>query len=1297
MKKHKNSQERPTTLKRKLMAATSMLLISAVLLAVTSYAWLVMSTAPEVTGITTNVAANGSLEIALLTTETRQDLSAIKTAIGQSLALNKTTANNTWGNLIDLNDKSYGLGEIALLPARLDVTESGGQYRVGSNILSVPTYGYDGRIIELTNDTLSAVYGESEFATILGQQDYGVRAIGTSSSVSVQGSALALAKANVVTYTNSAKTAATSALKNNIEDLFGIVIAYSASSSATFDDGDLDVIKAMIADLQSSVDYIDLTIRQGIIAVAASEVGDEDKFSTIRDMVNNAEDLNALLTQMQEAGVNTIPSAFNTWVTELAELQNSVNLATINADALNDGEYTWAELKDALDPIMNMDEVFINDKKFSNMSGSELTGLMTSAGEVKMTLASGSGVLGDIADFTDDFVVNITVIGKAFEITTMTLVNPPYLTALYDAVKDLEAADGSTEGETEVALSAMYGYALDMAFRCNAPLSDLLLQTTPEQRVYKDSDSASTMGGGSYMEFSTNASDYPLEKMLALMDAIRVGFMDDQGTLLNVAKLNVSNRVVTDEVVQAPLYLYDFSLSEDPEDYGAMVMGERRTTNNVITSLEQSVAKAITVVVWLDGDLVDNTMVASSSSDGLSLNGILNLQFASSADLMPADNSDLMYITADKTTLNEMVTENEETYNAGQGSKTTVSWDAYTAAYEFAVAINNNPNATEAQIFKAMTLLTEAKAGLQNADMAALRDKIADLREWMGQSNDIARYVMYSSEKGYYGVDPYTQEQKDQKVGTIYRVDYTKNLHDEGNGVMTGIYTDSSWSNLAAALYDAEVLSLIAPNASARELDDAITALDVAYQALERRVFYVPYEYEGSIYYFAISDETDTYGKWYDSDFKRIVSDLKVLELDARAELAEVAVIEQDSYIEYNSTNVAITPFIELLSDVYPDLTKDEIIAIHWGVTEHFTQAMTLSQKSYLTDLIARANALNALNQAEYAVDAALITAAETVLTGYETITLNTATKVVAEETIVALESAVLAAEKAKAEKEASDAAAAVDKNTADMTSEQRTLLTTAVTNAKTIEGYETSADLDQLRAATEAVEALLAKTAGVTIKNAEDALAALNEQLTANGLKEVTAYNTIQHNLPIGSEIYEVGYATDISATLLRPTQNTGSAEITAVVLTKNGMVFKAKKTVTVYAPADGVEIKHPNTAPAGGTIEETVVGEEKVYTWDGKIQKNASWKISAALIPCSDDPGQDAEGNPLLNLSVGEEIKSCTWASTSLDILKVSGDDTECTITAVGAGTATISVSVTTVQGNVYTASVTVTVTGE
>ena len=1286
MKKHKNSHQKPRTLKGKLLAITSMLLVSVVLLTVTSYAWLVMSTAPEITGVTTSLGANGSLEIALLTTKTRQDLSAIKTSIGESLAQNKTVANNTWGNLIDLNDSSYGLGEIALLPSRLNVNNNSGTYTVGSGILSVPTYGYDGRIIDLTDNTLSAIYRDEEFVAILGQQDYGVRAIGTSSSVSVQGSALALAKANIVTYTNSARTAATSALKNNIEDLFNILMTYSTDRNATFGDSHLDVIKAMIADLESSANYIDLTIRQGIIAVAASEVGDEDNFSAIRDLVNNASDLGTLLTQMQGQGVTT-PDAFVTWVNKLEELQNNLNNAKNAAADLSGGIYTWNDLKTPLNYVLNTDKVYIGENLFANMDVNELL----NAAEVRMTLAPGSGAFADIADFTGDIVVNVSMMGKAFEITTMTLEEPPYLTALYNSVKNLEAADGSTESGAEVTLTAMYGYLLDMAFRCNAPLSDLLLQTTPEQRVHDNSSSPSTMGGGSYMEFSTNASDYPLEKMIALMDALRVGFIDDQGTLLKVAKLNVSNRVVTNGTIKAPLYLYDFSLSTDKEDYGAMIIGERRKTDNVITALEQNVAKAITVAVWLDGDLVDNTMVASSSSDGLSLNGVLNLQFASSADLTPADNSDLMYLTPDKKSLNELVENNEAVYTAGQGSNTTVSWDAYVDAYEFAVAVNDNPDATEAQVFKAAKILTEAKSGLQKADLTTLRGKIASLREWMGQSEDVARYVMYSSEKGYYGIDPYTEEQKDQKVGTIYRVDYTKNLHDEGNGVMTAVYTDASWSNLAAALYDAEV-ALYDGNAGFRELDEIISALETVYTALERRVFYVPYEYEGSIYYFAISEETDTYGKWYDSNFKRVISDLRILELDARAELAEIAVIDQDSYIKYDSTDVAITPFIELLNDVYPDLNKDEIIAIYWGVTEHFTQAMTLSQKAYLEDLITRAEAINALNQADYSVETALITAAKTVLASYETTTLDTATKADADEKIVALEAAVLSAEKAKADKEASDAAAAVDKNTANMTSEQRTLLTTAITNAKTVDGYDNAENtaLDSLRNAVKTAEDLLAMSAGATMKQAEDALDALNEQLIANGLKEVTAYNTIQHYLPIGSEIYEIGYTTDISATLLRPTKNTGSAEITAVVLTKNGLVLVAKKTVTVYAPAEGVVINHPTTAPTGGTITaETDENGVTTYTWDGKMAKDAQWNISAALIPCANDS--------LIDLSIGEEIKSCTWASTSLDILKVSANGSECTITAVAPGTATISVSVTTVQGNVYTTSITVTVTGE
>ena len=78
MKNKKNTNKSPAQLKSKLMAALAMLLVASVLMGSTTYAWLVLSIAPEVTGISTNIGANGSLEIALLNTETRQNMSAIR-------------------------------------------------------------------------------------------------------------------------------------------------------------------------------------------------------------------------------------------------------------------------------------------------------------------------------------------------------------------------------------------------------------------------------------------------------------------------------------------------------------------------------------------------------------------------------------------------------------------------------------------------------------------------------------------------------------------------------------------------------------------------------------------------------------------------------------------------------------------------------------------------------------------------------------------------------------------------------------------------------------------------------------------------------------------------------------------------------------------------------------------------------------------------------------------------------------------------------------------------------------------
>lgn len=1125
------------TKKKKIIVTLTLVIVCLALLISASFAWLSLSRTPEVTGIETNVGANGSLEIALLTGQTYMHPDEIRTAIGSSMEEQEVTISNiSWGNVIDLSDESYGLGKISLLPARLDVMAIGDRDSVSNNLLKVPLYGEDGRFSGFNNGMVTGTYQETGFFYDSELVQHGVRGIGTITNVTAQQVALTEAKTSVVSYQSAAISAMESVWRANGAGMFNIFYRLYVQNAQTFTHEDIAVLRDTATRMLGVLDYVDSALRQGVIGYAASIIDNEAEFKSLRNTVSNASIPLSVLTRGLPDG---IIGSFDDSISKLDQDKAAVRAAISYCDGLEGVTPNSADITRILVEcgLLEPSLVYFGEAQLPDMSG-------TLTADNKLKLFAGrdeNGVMDGIAGYIGSYSVFFTYKeGVSVEVQGEMLSGKAALTLVSEQIGKLTAAGISTTGQ--VLLEDMYGYAIDMAFRCNAT-SDLLLQTVPSLRVDENTQFLQEQGGGSYMRFQTEY--LKLEQMLPLMDAIRIGFLNNQNDLVAIAKLNTSNYEETEEGVAAPLYLYNYSVAAD----GSISMGERLKDDAAITELPDSEPVVMTMVVWLDGDHVENSYVAVNAQ---SMTGVLNLQFASSAELDPAYKDD-----PDAT--------------QPEGAQPTV------------------PTEPEETTPTEPTDHSGYYLGIENGQTffyTVLEDGSRD-------------YVL-----------PF--------IGTV----------------------------------DAENNTIVV---------ESIT------------------EYpEQGIFIPALA----TY-----NDVQYAVS------IDPSAPFAELTADEVHiSFVPVEDSKVAVTG--TSLSDLFD--AKDNDRSLYRSLDLRGLN-MTLSQKSYLTDLIARANALNALNQTEYAVDAALITAAETVLTGYETITLNTATKVVAEETIVALESAVLAAEKAKAEKEASDAAAAVDKNTADMTSEQRTLLTTAVTNAKTIEGYETSADLDQLRAATEAVEALLAKTAGVTIKNAEDALAALNEQLTANGLKEVTAYNTIQHNLPIGSEIYEVGYATDISTTLLRPTQNTGSAEITAVVLTKNGMVFKAKKTVTVYAPADGVEITHPTTAPAGGTVTETEVNGEKTYTWDGKIQKNAAWKISAALIPCSDDPGQDSEGNPLLNLSVGEEIKSCTWASTSLDILKVSGDGAECTITAVGAGTATISVSVTTVQGNVYTASVTVTVTGE
>lgn len=169
-------------IKAKLMAATSLLLVSAILLSLTTYAWFILSTAPEVTEMQTTAGANGSLEIALQSQgdNGRKEISGgvgdSASKKGQSIKI----ANTTWGNIVDLSS-GYGLEQIGLSPARLNL--DGNKVNI-ANPLLVPEFGQDGRITGLLKfPTLS--YKEDEKNTGFEEGNtYGVKVFGNQSDLS---------------------------------------------------------------------------------------------------------------------------------------------------------------------------------------------------------------------------------------------------------------------------------------------------------------------------------------------------------------------------------------------------------------------------------------------------------------------------------------------------------------------------------------------------------------------------------------------------------------------------------------------------------------------------------------------------------------------------------------------------------------------------------------------------------------------------------------------------------------------------------------------------------------------------------------------------------------------------------------------------------------------------------------------------------------------------------------------------------------------------------------------------------
>lgn len=747
--KTKFKEVRPTRsksyLKHKLISAAAMLVVSAIMMVSSSYAWYVLSTAPEVSNIKTQVGANGALEIALLNGESWTNLSLLDMGdIDESAGANPISAalaNLTWGNLVNLDDSGYGLDKIVLQPARLFIqnagSEAGDEYKVNeATLLKTPIYGEDGRVKGLETTAVAYTHSNGSFNV---EGDYGVRAIGTSADMSVFQLGMNAARSSLITYATAAKSSASNSLQDTGGDLANIVVTYAISNKTEgFTNSDVTNIKALADGLNGALDAIDDAMHQVfagyITTTGAYYVGadgnvaitSENYQAKLAEITNTGEGKKTLDQLLAEyPGVITVIPNMTTHITKFNGDRTKVVNAIATCDSMiktGDNNYTWSELSAIIMPLVNTAAMQVNGKTIEQLK----TDLRDEDGGINMgaalnlvqnglsiTVPTGSGILSDIADFAGDYKANVTVtvngsiVGMGDEdipadvLMTAVGVVPTHMNDCSNGLKGAEIADATGSNS----ITDYYGYAIDLAFRTNASDSNLLLQTEPENRIYDgDERNASLQGGGSYMSFTTTAG-LSATKMVRLMSGLRVVLMDGSQNILGIAVLDCTLGkdvyVVLDEAdqaetkmyayldgsagayqvsdlidkatydalpetsavefnkitgkVTAKLYLYSFEMTKSTEIVdGALVTRtdgagnalytggitiKEKIDNGVITALTPDVVQKVTVLVYLDGSVVNNSMVAANSMH--SMTGSLNLQFSSSAELLPANNTQL--------------------------------------------------------------------------------------------------------------------------------------------------------------------------------------------------------------------------------------------------------------------------------------------------------------------------------------------------------------------------------------------------------------------------------------------------------------------------------------------------------------------------------------------------------------------------------------------------------------------------------------------------------------------------------
>lgn len=654
----------PFGLRNKLMAAISMLLVSSIMLVSSTYAWFTLSTAPEVTGISTSVGANGNLEIALLNKDTYVNPADISSAVGDSSAKQAVTlANITWGNLVDLKDASYGLTNIKLMPARL--LAKNGVIADGTSI-AVAKYGTDGRVTELDEATVSGIYhtkGVNDGAVAEGKTDSatgfyandgkGVRALGTASGMSQQQLAYRNAQGYITTYTAQAKNYAEQSLTMYGSELASIAVKHvntEEGEAETYTLAEVTAINNMLDMLTNAKTALEKALMYSVLGENASKNGNAETYKAVQDAIAAAD---ATLNTVKDAGTAELSETF----TDAEATYNTITIPE-KINTTDKTEFSWNEISAVVSVLVDTNHMSLNGYELSTVKDNieAIVNDVLDGNGLTVTANEDSGIYATIAQLTGNYSAQVTIKEVTYgdfsvkdrkATLTTNVTGDPQLPAELSAVTAI-GAPVKAEGE-ENPITDTYAYAIDLAFRTNASNAKLMLQVEAAQRIYDGSNVQDTQGSGSNLTFTVGGG---MEENAAkkLAKNIYVVFADKDGKVLSVAGLETENEgwtsTGTANEYKANLVMKAYTFDGNGKiTVNGNAMGDAA---GVITTLTQNEAKVITAYVYLDGDSVDNSSVAANAA--ASMVGTLNLQFSTDQKLVPMDYTPLQQSGSTSTT-----------------------------------------------------------------------------------------------------------------------------------------------------------------------------------------------------------------------------------------------------------------------------------------------------------------------------------------------------------------------------------------------------------------------------------------------------------------------------------------------------------------------------------------------------------------------------------------------------------------------------------------------------------------------